>query len=96
MMKYSMEMNDLIVDKFEVVQGRTSQGGHVQEREAFPVHDPASVLGGTVALWLLSIIASYNSESKVAIMEEGAIEVLIKKLANFSSSAHQVRPFAFC
>ena len=96
MMKYAMEMNDLIVDKFEAVQGRTSQGGHVQEREAFPVHDPASVLGGTVALWLLSIIASYNSESKVAIMEAGAIEVLIKKLANFSSSAHQVRPFAFC
>ena len=53
-------------------------------------HDPAAMLGGTAALWLLSIIASHNDENKVAIMEGGAIELLTEKLASVVSSTAQV------
>eukprot|EP00250_Pteridium_aquilinum_P021587 c25167_g2_i1 orf=475-6879(+) len=49
-------------------------------------HDPAAMLGGTAALWLLSIIASHDDNSKVAIMEAGAIELLSEKLANVVSN----------
>ncbi|KAI5082947.1 hypothetical protein GOP47_0002690 [Adiantum capillus-veneris] len=49
-------------------------------------HDPAAMLGGTAALWLLSIIASHDDSSKVAIMEAGAIELLAEKLANVVSN----------
>lgn len=53
-------------------------------------HDPAAMLGGTAALWLLSIIASNDDKSKVAIMEAGAIELLTDKLANMVSNSAQV------
>eukprot|EP01018_Ginkgo_biloba_P019292 Gb_18151 [translate_table: standard] len=93
MLKHSTEMHDSAVDRIEEDRGCESQerlSGHAEEGESFTAHDPASILGGTVALWLLSIIASYDSESKVTIMEVGAIEVLTEKLANCSPNAQQV------
>lgn len=59
--------------------------------DAFSEHDPAQILGGTVALWLLCVIASHDRRSKVAVMEAGAIEVLTEKLAIFAPNARQVR-----
>ncbi|KAL2624510.1 hypothetical protein R1flu_008755 [Riccia fluitans] len=59
------------------------------EEELSSEHDPAAVLGGTVALWLLCVIASHDSKSKVAVMEAGAIDVLTEKLAIFAPNARQ-------
>ncbi|KZV23199.1 hypothetical protein F511_05038 [Dorcoceras hygrometricum] len=51
----------------------------------FDVPDPATVLGGTVALWLLSIISSFHSKSKITMMEAGALEILSDKLARHTN-----------
>ncbi|BBN12529.1 hypothetical protein MPTK1_5g20900 [Marchantia polymorpha subsp. ruderalis] len=59
------------------------------EEESSLEHDPAAILGGTVALWLLCVIASHDSKSKVAVMEAGAIDVLTEKLAIFAPNARQ-------
>lgn len=53
-------------------------------------HDPAAMLGGTAALWLLSLIASQDDKNKLAIMEAGAVELLADKLANVVSNFSQV------
>ncbi|XP_049380490.1 protein CELLULOSE SYNTHASE INTERACTIVE 3-like [Solanum stenotomum] len=47
----------------------------------FEVPDPAMVLGGTVALWLLSIISSFHINSKSTVQEAGGLEALADKLA---------------
>ncbi|GAB2209714.1 hypothetical protein Drorol1_Dr00026937 [Drosera rotundifolia] len=55
-----------------------------QEAEEFEICDPATILGGTVALWLLSIISSSYKENRFAVMEAGGIEVLGEKLRSHS------------
>lgn len=57
-----------------------------QEDDDFEVPDPASVLGGTAALWLLSIMSSFNEENKHAVMEAGGVEVLSEKLTSYTSN----------
>ncbi|PON94615.1 Coatomer beta subunit [Trema orientale] len=57
-----------------------------QEGDDFDVPDPATVLGGTVALWLLSLIASFHAKNRVLIMEAGGLEALSDKLASYSSN----------
>lgn len=57
-----------------------------QEGEEFDVPDPASVLGGAVALWLLSIIASFHAKNKIIVMEAGGLDALSDKLASYSSN----------
>jgi hypothetical protein len=59
--------------------------------DIFLEHGPAKISGGTVALWLLCVIASHDSLSKVAITEAGAIEVVTEKLAIFAPNAREVR-----
>jgi hypothetical protein len=49
-----------------------------------------ATLDDTAALWLLSIIACQNDDNKVAIVEGGAIELLIEKLNNRVSNTLQV------
>lgn len=61
--------------------------GKAEGGKPFSEIDPASILGGVTALWLLSIVASHDSKCKIAIMEAGAIEVLTHKLSNLSSTA---------
>ncbi|GAB4862090.1 Protein CELLULOSE SYNTHASE INTERACTIVE 3 [Ancistrocladus abbreviatus] len=56
-----------------------------QEADDFEVPDPATVLGGTVSLWLLSIISSFHEENKRAVMEAGGVEVLSEKLRSYTS-----------
>ncbi|KAG5575327.1 hypothetical protein H5410_055461 [Solanum commersonii] len=51
------------------------------EGNEFEVPDPAMVLGGTVALWLLSIISSFHINSKSTVQEAGGLEALADKLA---------------
>ncbi|KAH9319220.1 hypothetical protein KI387_020989 [Taxus chinensis] len=87
MLKQATEINALRIDRVKNVRRYKRQGGHVEEGDAFSMHDRASILGGTVAVWLLSIVSSYDGETKVAIMEAGAIEVLTEKLTNFSPDA---------
>ncbi|XP_057858673.2 protein CELLULOSE SYNTHASE INTERACTIVE 1 isoform X1 [Cryptomeria japonica] len=87
MLKQATEINDLRINKVNNVY--EGQERHFEGGDTFSMDDRASILGGTVALWLLSIISSYDDESKVAIMEAGAIEVLTEKLTNFSPSALQ-------
>ncbi|XVE95518.1 hypothetical protein REPUB_Repub02eG0104300 [Reevesia pubescens] len=57
-----------------------------QEGEEFDVPDPATILGGTVALWLLSILSSCLSKNRTTIMEAGGLEVLSDKLASYASN----------
>jgi len=57
-----------------------------QEADVFDIPDPAVVLGGTVALWLLSIITSFHSKSKLTVMEAGGLEALCDKLARHTSN----------
>lgn len=57
-----------------------------QEGDDFDVPDPATVLGGTVALWLLSIISSFLRKNNDTVMEAGALEVLSDKLASYTSN----------
>ncbi|XP_044480401.1 protein CELLULOSE SYNTHASE INTERACTIVE 3-like [Mangifera indica] len=52
----------------------------------FDISDPATVMVGTVALWLLSIISSYHTKNKLTVVEAGGLEVLSVKLANFASN----------
>lgn len=52
----------------------------------FDVPDPATVLGGTVALWLLSIVSSSHSKNKVTVMEAGGLEALYDKLARHTNN----------
>jgi hypothetical protein len=83
----------------ERMYGDSQDGSYVWKAEKaadmddFKLHsdnDPAAMLGGTAALWLLSIIASHDDDSKVAIMEVGAIELLTEKLASVVSNSAQV------
>lgn len=52
----------------------------------FDVPDPATVLGGTVALWLLSIISSFHTKNQLTIMEAGGVEALCDKLACYTAN----------
>lgn len=56
------------------------------EGDEFDVPDPAIVLGGTVALWLLCIIGAFHAKSKLTIMEAGGLEALSDKLAGYTSN----------
>ncbi|CAA0829678.1 Unknown protein [Striga hermonthica] len=55
----------------------------------FDVSDPATVLGGTVALWLLSIVSSSYPKNKSTVMESGGLDALFDKIAR-----HANRDFA--
>ncbi|XP_061341916.1 protein CELLULOSE SYNTHASE INTERACTIVE 3 [Gastrolobium bilobum] len=57
-----------------------------QEVDEFDTPDPDTVSGGTVAVWLLSIIASFHIKSKITIMEAGGLEALSDKLARHTSN----------
>ncbi|XAR55556.1 hypothetical protein NMG60_11035659 [Bertholletia excelsa] len=55
-----------------------------QEGDDFEVPDPATVLGGTIALWLLSIVSSSHEKNKLTLVEAGALEALSDKLASYT------------
>lgn len=44
----------------------------------------------SVAIWLLSVMASHDSKNKFAIMEADAIEILTERISNFSSQVVQI------
>ncbi|KAL6317144.1 hypothetical protein AAG906_029896 [Vitis piasezkii] len=46
----------------------------------------AHCLGGTVALWLISIICSFHAKSKITVMEAGGLEALSEKLTSYASN----------
>ncbi|KAK6132343.1 hypothetical protein DH2020_033903 [Rehmannia glutinosa] len=54
--------------------------------DEFDVPDPATVLGGTVALWLLSIFSSFHPKNKITVMEAGGLEALYDKLARHTTN----------
>ena len=56
------------------------------EEDEFDIPDPATILAGTVALWLLSLIGSFHSKNRITIMEAGGLEALSNKLASYSSN----------
>ncbi|XP_065881120.1 protein CELLULOSE SYNTHASE INTERACTIVE 3 [Euphorbia lathyris] len=57
-----------------------------QEGDDFDVIDPATAVGGTIALWLLSIISSFHPKNKLIVMEAGGLEALSDKLARYTSN----------
>ncbi|KAK3002118.1 hypothetical protein RJ639_021306, partial [Escallonia herrerae] len=57
-----------------------------QEGDEFEVPDPATVLGSTVALWLLSVISSFHAKNKLTVVEAGGLEALSDKLASYTSN----------
>lgn len=58
-----------------------------QEVDQIDIPYQAKVLGVTVALWLLSIIASFHIKNKLSIMEAGGLEALSDKLASHTSNS---------
>ncbi|XP_057795726.1 protein CELLULOSE SYNTHASE INTERACTIVE 3 isoform X2 [Salvia miltiorrhiza] len=56
-----------------------------RDGDEFYVPDPATVLGGTVALWLLCLVSSSHSENKITVMEAGGLEVLHDKIARHTN-----------
>lgn len=57
-----------------------------QEVDEFDIPDPATVFGGTIALWLLSIIASFHMKSRLTIMDAGGLDALSEKLRSHTSN----------
>lgn len=55
--------------------------------DRFDAPDPATVMGGTIALWLLSIIASFNVENNIAVLEAGGLDSLSDKLGSYTSNS---------
>ncbi|KAK6246241.1 hypothetical protein SCA6_009331 [Theobroma cacao] len=72
--------------EIEVRAPRDFDRNAFQEGEEFDVPDSATILGGTVALWLLSILSSCLSKNKITVMEAGGLEVLSDKLASYASN----------
>ncbi|CAN4099661.1 unnamed protein product [Withania somnifera] len=56
------------------------------EENEFEAPDPATVLGSTVALWLLSIISSFHVKNTSTVVEAGGLESLADKLARHGSN----------
>ena len=48
------------------------------------------ICGADLAIWLLSILACHDEKNKIAIMEAGAIDVLIDRISNCFSQYSQV------
>lgn len=73
------------------IEGRASRG-YLDRNTFHPegddvvVPDAGAVLGGTVSLWLLSIISSSHVKSKLTIMEAGGVEALSQKLASYAAN----------
>ncbi|CAJ1971902.1 unnamed protein product [Sphenostylis stenocarpa] len=57
-----------------------------QEVDEFDIPDPATALGSTIAMWLLSVIASFHIKSKLTILEAGGLETLSDKLGRYTSN----------
>ncbi|KAI4388085.1 hypothetical protein MLD38_000450 [Melastoma candidum] len=51
-------------------------------QEGKGTHDVATISGGTVALWLLSIISVASLSSRVTVVEAGALDTLVDGLAH--------------
>ncbi|OWM85108.1 hypothetical protein CDL15_Pgr027895 [Punica granatum] len=56
------------------------------EGEEFDIPDPATVLGGTISLWLLSMISMFDAKNRVNVAEAGILDVLSDKLASHTSN----------
>ncbi|KAL5992282.1 Interactor with COP9 signalosome (CSN) complex [Asimina triloba] len=78
------------------------ENGHNDNREISIYRHPAEqnrngeteigtsvIVGDTVAIWLLSVIACHDTKSQAAIMEAGAIEVLTDKISQYISHSVQ-------
>ncbi|KAK1433346.1 hypothetical protein QVD17_10256 [Tagetes erecta] len=53
----------------------------------FNIPDPAYLLEGTAGMWLLSILSSFSEKNKRIVVEAGGLEVLLEKLANYTSNS---------
>lgn len=84
MMKQSCSYSSLDIEVF-TTKGFMERNAF-QEVDEFDIPDQGAVLGGTVALWLLSIIASFHTKSKLTILEAGGLEVLYNKLVRHTSN----------
>ncbi|KAL5982783.1 Protein CELLULOSE SYNTHASE INTERACTIVE 3 [Asimina triloba] len=82
--------------EIEVVphKGYLERNTYLQDDDEFEVPDPATVLGGTVALWLLLTISSFHEESRLFVMEAGGMDVLSDKLAGYSANPQKITPKA--
>ncbi|CAI9115428.1 OLC1v1016328C1 [Oldenlandia corymbosa var. corymbosa] len=58
--------------------------GFSEKNDFHGIPDPATVLGGTVALWLLSIMSSHHRKNKLTVVEAGGLEALYDKLTSFN------------
>ncbi|KAF3778546.1 U-box domain-containing protein 13 [Nymphaea thermarum] len=67
-----------------VVMDKSAQ---FREGDDFEAPDPAIILGGTVSLWLLSLISSFHLKSKTVIMEAGGLDVLSDKLTSLTQNS---------
>ncbi|KAM7259539.1 hypothetical protein ACFE04_015280 [Oxalis oulophora] len=58
-----------------------------QQVDGFHISDPATVLGDTTALWLLSIISTFSMTYLQNVVEVGCLEVLSEKLSSYTSNS---------
>ncbi|KAK1288614.1 hypothetical protein QJS10_CPB19g00147 [Acorus calamus] len=74
-------------DHVETPRGFLESSSYFHKGGDYKVADPANVLRGTVALWLLSYIASFHDRNKITVMEAGGVDMLYKKFANYSDNS---------
>lgn len=55
--------------------------------DEFEIPDPATVLGGTIALWLLAIISSFHVKNRLTVFEAGGLDALSDKIAVYTSNS---------
>ncbi|XP_077214224.1 CELLULOSE SYNTHASE INTERACTIVE 3 [Tasmannia lanceolata] len=84
MIKHHSKSQSLEIDVGQNPRGFKERNPYLHDGEDFEFPDPATVLGGTVALWLLAIISSFHEKNKRTVMEAGGVEVLSSKLANYA------------
>lgn len=61
-----------------------SRNVHLHEGDEFEFPNSETVLGGTVAMWLLAMVSSFHNKNKLTVMEAGGVDVLSDKIANYT------------
>ena len=80
---------------------RTSSGSFMEKRSTqedgeSERSDPASILGSTVALWLLCLISSSHDRSRRTFMEAGGVDLLCDELSSLCTADTQVIQYSSC
>lgn len=76
--------------------GFRSRNVHLHEGDEFEFPNSETVLGGTVAMWLLAMVSSFHNKNKLTVMEAGGVDVLSDKIANYTVNAQVWQVLILC